>query len=31
MKDETPVKGYRELAEGNHGTPHVDPGTRKKK
>lgn len=23
MKDETPVDGYSECAEGNHGTPHV--------
>ena len=26
MKDETPVQGYREFAEGNHATPHLDPG-----
>lgn len=24
LKDETPVKGYKEIAEGRHGVPHTD-------
>lgn len=24
LKDETPVKGYKGLAEGNHASPHLD-------
>ena len=24
LKDETPVKGYREIAEGRHNAPHLD-------
>ena len=24
LKDETPVKGYREIAEGRHNDPHLD-------
>lgn len=24
LKDETPVKGYRGIAEGNHNAPHLD-------
>lgn len=24
MKDETPVKGYREIFSGRHDTPHLD-------
>ena len=24
MKDETPVKGYREISSGRHDTPHLD-------
>lgn len=23
MKDETPVEGYKEIASGNHQTPHI--------
>ena len=24
MKDETPVKGYREISSGRHDTPHLE-------
>ena len=31
MKDETPVPGYGENAEGSDGTSHVGAGARRKK
>ena len=31
MKDETPVKGYREISSGRHDTPHLDAEGHKRK
>lgn len=30
LKDETPVKGYREIAEGAHGLSHIGAENKKK-